>query len=492
MDEILGVAFVVIAAIVVGMFSKRRSVWFMFSLIVILGNWFRDSILSPLGKEFLDISTVAGGLIKTMGLEDYFIAQILVSLCYFTLTFGFVLGHSRAFSRLRILPKGDSGLKKPDTLSVNLISLVISAVGFACCVYVCIALLEGNSLFEIASRRAVVTDERVVYERLFLWARWFSKLLLVGGWALMSFNRKMSKRYLLGMIANLIYVGYEVFLGGRFNALMGLIGLLIVSQHGKIKLDVKKMLLPIGGGVAVMLSIQFTRMSAVDLSGAWAQMIGQLMVSRTLDQVAFAIKNFPSQIPYFGPGVTLYGLGKFFPTADLFPHENIWSKMVEIFFSNINPSGGIAGEHYFFGAEFFMAGGWVTAIVAGLVFGWFIGIVMRWCSVNSKNPFSWILGAGFLILLFEGIQGKLSAVVGDVGFTLVLPVGFMAVVYIRKYIPEFIFGMLMVPLALFLRYISTTDVLDIIGVIGSSLAYFISIIAVRLSSNMDTCHLHGK
>ena len=177
-------------------------------------------------------------------------------------------------------------------------AIVLFLFGLMCNV-ICIASAKtGLSLSEIAATRAVFTNENAYKSFLFNYAWLMKTNMQIGAWGMLLFSHPKTFARKFSWLANICYILIVPVFGGRTSALLSVIGLTLVYNYGVKPLSYKQVVVSLLAGILILSSISIVRFGvkspvSVIIGGAIS-----VFTNRTLDEAAFALKEFPQKINF--------------------------------------------------------------------------------------------------------------------------------------------------------------------------------------------------
>ena len=426
----IAIVFLVMASLlIIALKMIRWPGWIAVPLILLVLAAVRDVSLGVFAREWLNKGYQT--TVVTVAYSDEIpTAQIVNIIGYLALAAGMLLAawQTRRQSTRIGRVEWSSGLSHNRAWNI---ALVLFIIGVASNLYVLSELLRTRSLLSIISDRAVFYDESVIYTPVFNYARLLSRITDVCAWGLVLLSGKKGARRFIGLVSVGVALVVQILFAGRLNTLVTLIGFALVWHYGVQKFKrraIVAMVLAAVAAVAALVVIQVLREGKTQAEDAFGAVIEDTLLSRSIDETAFAVRLFPAAVSYIGGGPVIEGLIQSFPTADVPDARDTWAYMVDRFFQGFNPSAGVGGEHYSFIPEHYMYFGMEGMLVLNIIFGWAWGRLFAWEKHNRHS----LLALLFTIAVttaFVGslIDGRMSARFGILPIANLLPLGVIAV-----------------------------------------------------------------
>ncbi len=413
--------------------SKNLDVWVRLALAAIIVQAVKDLFLVPLlfsltGYESAD--TIRIGVVSDSARVK---GIILIATSYASILVGIYAAKLFFFNgnmmvALDGIPRGSyySGYPVRILRRGYVYSGIVYFIGIFAHVYILMSLMATMSIFDIAASRALFSSDLSTESALFMYAKLLSSFALVGTLGLVSFSRN-SVELKRGFIALILLLSITVLYGGRAMLVLTFI-LFVLNYHLTVRpLSLRVVIISVMVVVGIFIVVSLLRFSVLSLSMYETVLEGlsSLGASR-IEQTAWVQSVFPSMISYLGYMVPANMLAKLIPGLYIDDSTTLYMSVLDFYYGGVNYMGGIGGENYSNAAEFHSWGGHLAVIVFSILSGVFYGSIFRWASNNMHNLLIQIFtSVVFVFAFFPGVESKLIANVGDIGYYL-LPLGFLS------------------------------------------------------------------
>lgn len=392
--------------------TRCCNVWLRLAVTVICLSAVRDLSLAPIFADFADIPTPL--YLSFDGYRsDRVIGMLLVASSYTLILMGIKLGLKKQVCQAKLTFFGRLSPEQAKRMMV--ISVYLFGIGMLGELYVMRSVLAtGLDLTEVASTRAIFSDEATLGDALFSYARYLSRVTVVGALGMLAVA---SGRLTLTLVvtAIFIYLGFEVVFGGRlFVATLVLcFSVLYIMRFGYTL--TKGIAITVASAI-VILVVMFLRLDTATMDGAIVSIAANLFGANypRVDQAAWAYFSFLN--PWERIGMTEY-LAKFLgliPGASWDGATSLWQTVVNTFYGGVSYHKGRGGENYATSAELYAHGGLIFMSSVTFVFGWIVGKVVSFISEVEQLPPIVILAilVIFLVVLRGGESRLDSHVIG--------------------------------------------------------------------------------
>jgi hypothetical protein len=427
-----------------------RIKWLGVPLIILVIEATHDLGFGPIINKYF-YSQTGDQWIGRMLFSEKTVAMLLILLCYICIAVGMrcavylwpaKLNNSNNFISLRY---SNNVLKKG-----WIISIIFFGIGCLANLAVLAYLLPGRSLFSIAYERALFTDNQILSMPLYHYLRTLSALMQYGALGMLFFYMRKKSNLTIALIANLSFIAFQALFGGRQRVIVGSLVILLGYHYGVMKLKFKQIIVYFLCGYIFLIFISYVRFEAVSLIQAIIYPIKDALNSWRLDQAAFIIRNFPSQISFSGNINMFVSIVKFLPSISISGNSNLWFLLVEKFWSNKNPAMGIGGENFPTSAELYSWGGFLSVVIFALFAGLFFGMIFEWQRRDNGNIFKKI----FILLVWANIfnfESRLPVAIGNIIYIFV-PVSIMAAISLKSKNGKFIILLLILQIITFIAF----------------------------------------
>ncbi|MEO0129213.1 MAG: O-antigen polymerase [candidate division WOR-3 bacterium] len=400
--------------------------WVGFPFLMVTIRAVHETAISPLlsqiwGQRFFQF-------IGEITQDELPSAIVLILLSYSSIAFGLFL--VRAFSNQdptanKAIFKGKPAPKYA-TQNAWISSFTLFLVGFVANVIVLGFLLQNSSLFLIARFRTPFTDEIVLTNRFYHYARLTSNLMPIGALGMFLFSKNVSVKRRSAWVAYVLYIMFETIWGGRGGVILGIIAFIIVYHYVVKRINIKNIFI-VGILLFIALSYILTyRFGTTSLKGGLLLTLRGFLISGNINDAAFALRNFPTVLPFLNGGSILAGLSHFIPELPMPGAVNIWLYIVNIYFGGINPMLGIGGGNFALGAEHYMNFGYIGVIGMGILFGVIFGFIFELQRRNYENPFLLLISAQASVFFLSGIESRCAYILGGMILSTFVPIGILA------------------------------------------------------------------
>jgi oligosaccharide repeat unit polymerase len=283
----------------------------------------------------------------------------------------------------------------------------------------------GLEFDEIASTRAAYTNQAAYGSAWFNYAWILKTTMQIGALGMLVFAYRLRRNVALAWGANLLYFAVQPIFGGRTAIVVGGLALALTYHHGIRKLRTGSVLLIVAAVLGGLMYIATVRHKAGSVPQALAMSVTQLGSSRAMEEVAFARREFPENVPYFMGSTIIAGFSMALPGLDV--GQNLWRTIEDEFLApGYRTAAGIGGQTISTTGENYMNFGIVGVIGIGLLAGMVFGSVYEWQRRNPANPFAVLLAAMITVVFIVAIYKKLPTRMSDIPMRMLVPLGFIA------------------------------------------------------------------
>ena len=333
---------------------------------------------------------------------------------------------------------------------------------------------RGLSLGEIASTRAVFTNEAAYGNALFNYAWLLRDSMQVGALGMLVSSYRLKRWIAIAWAANVFSIAILPVFGGRTAVIVSGLVLALVFHYGVRKLKLISLVYIVGIVLAGLVYIAVVRHGISSPTQAFAVSIMQVSSSRAIEEVAFAVRNFPEHVEYFQGETFKAGLGHFLPGLKV--GENLWRQLEDSFLGKYYIVKGIGGQTISSTAESYMNFGISGVVIVGLIAGIFFGSLYDLQRRNPGNLFALLLAALTTTVFIVAIYKKLPIRISDIGIQVLIPIGFLATwVSGRREMWKFSFAVIVIVLGLLLFKITAFHYFKYLSFAGILFLYFFSI-----------------
>jgi oligosaccharide repeat unit polymerase len=297
----------------------------------------------------------------------------------------------------------------------------------------------GISFSEIASTRALFTNESAYGSVIFNYARLFRTSMLFGALGMLIFSYRLNRNKMFSILAVLSYIAIQPIFGGRTVLIVSVLYAIFIFHYAIRKVRIRDAIIWLVILYIGLLYIASLRHGHVG-GGAAAQTLLQFLVNRCVDEVAFAINNFPAKADFLGGSTIVAGLTHLIPGLK-YDAVGLWRTLQDLFLPSYIIKHQQGGQTLSTTAESFINFGYTGVIWLGILYGVFFGGIYEWQRKNPGNPFIILIVAGVtLTVFFIGIYKKMPTRISDFPMTILLPVAAIVVLsFSIKRNPMFIF-----------------------------------------------------